>query len=407
MFDIKGSFVKVARRLNHFKLSRLVAVLVSSLLLVGLLAACGDATATPTTIPATASNSSTTAVTSNPATTTTTITTIAPTTAASTTVPATTAPAATTIPVGSFQNPVLDADFPDPYVMKANNLFYAYATNAGGKKIQVTSSTDLVNWKTPAEALPVLPPWATVNSTLVWAPEVAFINGHYNLYFTARDFTSDKQCVGVATGDQPTNFSSASTAPLVCHPADGGDIDQDIFQDSDGKLYLYFKNDGNCCGLPTHIFVQPLTPDGLNVTGEPTQLLTNTVAWEGRVIEAPSMFKHDGKYYLFFSGNNYADATYAVGYATCTTALGPCQQAAEDPILKSVTGGASPVIGPGHQALLEVGEQTWIFYHVWEATAAGQGDRRLLWMDQLNWVNDKPVVHGPTSSPQADPIITP
>ncbi|HEX2910255.1 MAG TPA: glycoside hydrolase family 43 protein [Chloroflexia bacterium] len=391
-----------------------------ALLLALLVSACGDQTTTsgttvsPTTAAATVSG--TTVVS----------TTVAASTAASTTVAGTTAPATTaattaavttaastaaaaqpspTLAPGYFQNPVLKEDFPDPYILKVGNTFYAYATNAGGKKIQVTSSTDLVHWKTPVEALPVLPPWATINSGLVWAPEVTQIGDHFNLYFTARDSTSDKQCVGLATGTQPDNFSSNSAQPFVCHPQDGGDIDQDIFRDTDGKLYLYFKNDGNCCGLATHIYVQELTPDGLNLTGQPKELLSNDAAWEGAVIEAPSMFKHDNNYYLFFSGNNYAGVEYAVGYATCQTALGPCQQASENPILKSKLDKQPVVIGPGHQALLQVGNQTWMFYHAWEVTSSGKGDRRLMWMDKVNWVNGKPVVQGPTTSPQPDPQI--
>lgn len=321
--------------------------------------------------------------------------------------PTTLVVAATTqavVPSGDFQNPVLNADFPDPYVLKVGSTFYAYATNAGGKNIQVTSSTDLVNWKTPAEAMPILPPWANPDSTLVWAPEVASVNGHYDLYFTARDSVSNKQCVGVATGDQPDKFSSNSQQPLVCHPNQGGDIDQDVFRDTDGKLYLYYKNDGNCCGLTTHIFVQSLTSDGLNVSGQPIQLISNDQSWEGAVIEAPTMFKHDGNYYLFFSGNDYSGLNYAVGYATCKAATGPCQQASENPILKSSLN-KPPVIGPGHQALLQVGNQTWMFYHAWEVTAAGKGDRRLLWMDKVDWVNGKPQVEGPTTKPQPVPDV--
>lgn len=343
----------------------------------------------------------TTAVTTNNATTTQAVTTTA---IAGTSQAATTAGATS----GTFQNPIINTDFPDPYVLKVSNTFYAYATNAGGKKIQVAHSSDLVNWNTPGEALTQFPSWAVPDSTTVWAPEVAQIGNKFVMYFTARDSVSYKQCVAVAVGTQPDLFTPQGDQPLVCHPDQGGDIDQDVFRNSDGKLYLYYKNDGNCCGLPTNIFVQPLTADGLSVTGQPTKLITNDESWEGAVIEAPSMFLHDGKYYLFFSGGNYGDATYAVGYATCQAVTGPCQQATENPILKSVQNGNPPVIGPGHQALLQLGNQTWIFYHAWSVGPdGGRGDIRQMYMDKLNWANGKPQVQGPTTTSQPDPVINP
>jgi beta-xylosidase len=284
--------------------------------------------------------------------------------------------------------------------------FYAYATNANGTKIQVTSSTDLLNWKNPTEALPNFPAWAKPDSTLVWAPEVGAIKGSYNLYFTARDAASNKQCVGVAVGSQPDSFKSDSPQALVCQPDEGGDIDADIFTDTDGKHYLLYKNDGNCCSMPTNIYIQPLSEDGLSVTGTPTKLITNDVDWEGSVIEAPTMFKHDGKYYLFFSGNNYAGLPYAVGYATCSAVLGPCVQATENPILKSDTTVQPPVIGPGHQALLQLGQQTWIFYHVWDYGPGSNGGRRVVWMSPVNWVDGKPQVQHPLTGPQPVPVIS-
>ena len=44
--------------------------------------------------------------------------------------------------------------------------------------------------------------------------------------------------------------------------------------------------------------------------------------WEGGVVEAPFMWKHDGRYYLFYSGNGYGGDKYAVGFATSTSLFG-------------------------------------------------------------------------------------
>ncbi len=308
-----------------------------------------------------------------------------------------------------FQNPVLRTDFPDPFVLEVDDVYYAYATNAAGKNIQVSRSADLIHWELPKEAMPALPSWAKLGGSLVWAPEVLRLGDRYLLYYTARDKTSNKQCIGVAESDKPEGkFKDTRDQPLVCQAEEGGSIDASPFRDVD-KLYLYWKNDGNCCGMATYLYVQELTPDGLGLTGEPVRLVRNDEAWEGRVVEAPTMWKHEGDYYLFFSANNYAGFEYAVGYATCATPTGPCEDAPENPILASRMDEQPLVIGPGHQTIIEdAAGDDWLVYHVWQVTSAGlRGDSRLLWLDRLEWQDDKPVVEGPTTAPQAAPQTQP
>lgn len=115
------------------------------------------------------------------------------------------------------------------------------------------------------------------------------------------------------------------------------------------------------------------------------------------------MFKHDGVYYLFYSGNAYKRAEYAVGYATCQSPTGPCRKAADNPILKTVST-PKPVFAPGGQHIFEAKGQTWIAYHAWTVNPADvEGSQRMLWIDRLEWRDSKPVPLGPTSGPQPLP----
>jgi beta-xylosidase len=307
-------------------------------------------------------------------------------------------------PAGNtFTNPVIRENFADPHLIEVDGTWYAYATNASSKNVPVSTSTDLVKWSISSDAMPALGSWVKPGNT--WAPEVHRLASNFVLYYTARDKTSNKQCVGVATADTPEGkFRDASDKPLVCQVEEGGTIDASPFQDGD-KLYLLYKNDGNCCGIPTHIYAQELAPDGLSLVGEPARLVRNDRAWEGRVVEAPTMLKRDGQYYLFFSANNYAGHEYAVGYARCESPMGPCEDAAENPILKSnLQKPPNLIIGPGHQTVITVDGQDWLVYHVWEVAGGGRrGDRRQMWMDRLDWENGKPVVRGPTVGPQPAP----
>jgi beta-xylosidase len=306
---------------------------------------------------------------------------------------------------GEYQNPVIRTNFPDPFILQAGNTFYAYATNSAGSHVQMTTSTDLVHWQIPVDAMPSLASWIRFSSPDVWAPEVMTMGDHFNLYYTARDQKSGKQCVGVATSPKPEGkFKDTRSSALVCQTDQGGTIDPDPFRDGD-KLYLLFKNDGNCCGLPTYIYIQEMAPDGLSMVGDPVQLIRNDVPWEGNVIEAPTMIAHEGKYYLFYSANDYGGVPYAVGYATCEKPTGPCTKSAQNPILKSQMETPPFVIGPGHQSILDLNGKTWIIYHAWNVTGSGlRGDVRQLYIDPLIWKDGQPVVQGPNTNPQPDPL---
>jgi beta-xylosidase len=368
-----------------------------------LLVACGQGSqqaVAPTAVPTSAPTAQATAA-------------VAP-TAAATSAPPTQAPTAartaapTAVPVAAdqFRNPVLRADFPDPHIIEVDGTYYAYATNGAGKNIQLATSTDLVSWQLRTDAMPALASWVRLSEPLVWAPEVLQIDTQFLLYYTARDDESNRQCVGVAVAASPEGkFRDSNPRPLVCQVEEGGTIDASPFRDVDGKLYLYFKNDGNCCGQATYLYVQEMAPDGLSLLGEPTQLVRNDRAWEGGVVEAPTMWRHEDSYYLFFSANSFSGLQYAIGYATCETALGPCQDAQENPILASVTESQPLVVGPGHQTIVQTDDgDTWLVYHVWEVAASGRrGERRLMWMDRLVWNGGVPDVEGPTTGPQARP----
>lgn len=289
-------------------------------------------------------------------------------------------------------------DFPDPFVLQDGGTKYAYATQAAGRYVQVMTSTDRVNWEIRPDAMPTLAPWVLADNASVWAPEVMRIGaGDYRLYYTARDRASGKQCIGVASATSPLGpFSDTRTTALVCQVSLGGSIDPNIFRAANGQLYLYYKNDGNCCGMATTIWGQALTADGRTLTGTPVALIRNDQPWEGALVEAPSMWQRGSGYGLFFSANHYGDARYAVGYASCSGPLGPCTKAPTNPILKSGGG----LHGPGHQSLFNEGGQDYIAYHGWLTRPDGsRGDKRVLYIDRLSWANLTPAVVGVTPVP--------
>jgi beta-xylosidase len=310
----------------------------------------------------------------------------------------------------TYVNPVVAHDFPDPFVLRVDQSYYAFATNAFGSNIQVATSSDLATWTDLPDALPNLPSWAAANAGLTWAPSVLARSGTFVLFYTARDNASGFQCVSRAVSTTPMGpYVDTSSAPLICQTAICGSIDPSPFVDDDGSAYLVWKSDENnpTCGTPPRIWSQPLTSDGISVLGSPTVLLERDQLWEGAVIEGPAMWKSGGAYYLFYSANRYDSADYAVGYGVCQGAIGPCEKKTLDPS----DGGGSPAIlqsagsalGPGGEQLFQdTGLSLWVVYHAWtapETSYSGDGARSMR-IDRVTFDAGQPIILGPTTTPQ-------
>ncbi len=309
---------------------------------------------------------------------------------------------------GEFTNPVYSRALADPFILEHEGTYYAYGTKAfEANQFETASSTDLVHWESLPSALRGLPSWSPGKA---WAPEVFQIGEKFVMYYTAsapdvpNPFGDASQCITVATGDSPAGpLVDESEEPLVCQPELGGSIDATYFKDTDGTPYLIWKNDGNCCSIPTRFYLQELTEDGLELIGEVTELgIRNDRPWEGAVIEAPTVLERDGTYYMFYSGGNFASAGYAVGYATADNVKGPYKDSADNPILVSKDSAA----GPGHQSIVaDKDGDLWMAYHAWDVKRIGEGagGQRKMWLDPLVFEGDKPVVQGPTEGPQPIP----
>ena len=299
-------------------------------------------------------------------------------------------------PAEWYANPVINRDFPDPGAVYANNFYYAFATNGGGSNVRAARSADLVHWTALPDALPTLPSWAQGGRT--WAPDVAVTAaGTYTLYYTAWHRATGRQAIGVATGSSPAGpFTPAGTGPLLTQFDRGGAIDPSVFTDATGSTYLLWKNDGNAVGQDTWIYAQQLSRDGLSLLGSPTPLIRQTLSWEGSLVEAPVLWTQGGRYYLFYSANSYANGAYATGYAVADSVLGPYTKSPA-PLMQSVAG----VSGPGGSEVVAGPDgDTYLLYHSWENGTS----YRAMSVDELRWVDGKPVARGPSREPQPVPV---
>lgn len=268
----------------------------------------------------------------------------------------------------TYTNPVIAEIGPaDPTVIFFEGKYFLYPTG-DNVSYHVYTSTDLVNWtKGPKVFEP--------GGQNVWAPDVFYnpIDRKFYLYYTAN------QRIGVAVADRPDGMF-VDRATLFSNA-----IDAHMFRDDDGKYYLYYVQ------FPQfRIHVQRMK-NPLQKEGEPIKLIWPTEPWEkirGDVTEGPWMLKHNGTYYLLYSGTGANSLDYAIGYATAGRPTGPFTKHPGNPIVKRGNG----ALGPGHGCVVEdAANNLWSIYH--QQKDGTQPWNRFICIDPL-WFDTKGFLHG-------------
>jgi arabinan endo-1,5-alpha-L-arabinosidase len=324
--------------------------------------------------------------------------------------------AAPLAPPANYANPVLDADFPDPAVLRASDgYFYAYATQGerDGRmhNIQAARSRDLVRWEPLGDALPAKPGWAAKTQDF-WAPHVSEHRGRYYLYYSAKpdaalDDKSRGLCLAVATASRPEGPFTDIGKPLQCGE---GFVNIDPFAYDDpktGKRLLYW---GSGFGP---IKVQRLAADRVSFApgSAPLDLVpvvkTEDPANYRRLVEGAWVHYRAPYYYLFLSGDNCCgpNAHYAALVARSKSATGPFEVREEPVVAKRGIWNA-----PGHNSVAtDAAGHDWIVYHAVDSRNprskpdAEVNTRRVMLIDRLVWEDGWPRIDGPSEGPRPAP----
>ena len=305
----------------------------------------------------------------------------------------TSAPVASAYPGAPWFQPAsaYDDNFPDPSVLVVGSTYYAFSTNTGGAYLPSTTSLDQSSWVArPAytpnpynddpffnDALPEAPSWALQMDlghphleTEIQAPGVAQIGNRYVAFLTVRvapTTAPTRYCIGVAVADHPQGpYTNVGNGPLQCDSDPVGSIDADPYVDPQGTPWLLWKSEGVPGQLATRIWARQLRPDGLGFASgsRAHHLLSTALPWEGDVIENPSMVHHQGRTYLFYSGNEWRSGDYRTGVAVCAGPTGPCHRPDADPVL----GNTADWLGPGGaDAFVDTEGRLRLAYHAWNA----------------------------------------
>jgi xylan 1,4-beta-xylosidase len=282
----------------------------------------------------------------------------------------------------TYTNPILTQDNPaDPHVIRVGDTYYLYATTHG-RGYDAWISKDLVHWQFHGRVFDDPRRGA-------WAPDVFRHergDGKFYLYYTDNDRDAGRgleaKQIGVAVADSPLG-PFVDKAVLF-----KGAIDAHLFQDDDGKFYLYYVEIRDGFKILMQPMADPLTKDGAIV-----EIMRPTEPWEkksGDVTEGPFMLNRDGVYYLMYSGTGADSPNYAIGYATADSPHGPFKKYSGNPIVQRGEG----IYGPGHHCVVTGPDgKLWMVYH--QKRNDRTNFRRFLAIDPL-WF-DAGVIHARVS----------
>lgn len=279
----------------------------------------------------------------------------------------------------TYSNPVIPGDFPDPSVIRVNDGFWATSTSGEWAPVfPLVYSQDLVNWKQVGSVFQTRPAWA---SGSFWAPEVSEYKGQYFVYYTARKIDGPL-CVAVAMSKAPQG-PYTDHGPLVCQQ--NGSIDAFATVDENGERYLIWKEDGNSQRQPTPIWARRLSPDGLELIGEKSELIRNDMPWEGQVVEGPFILRRGGYFYMFYAGAGCCGlkCDYGVGVARSRKLLGPWEKYPQNPIVTSNEKWKCP----GHGSIVtDARGRQYFLFHSYRNESYMYGRQAVL--EEIQWEQD-------------------
>jgi hypothetical protein len=137
--------------------------------------------------------------------------------------------------------------------------------------------------------------------------------------------------------------------------------------------------------MTTPVRAQPIAADGRSLLGNNTIVLTNDQDWEGHLIEGPFVTKQEGRYWLFYAGNDFSTPSYGIGVAVADHPLGPYTKQAE-PLLRSTR----EWVAPGHASVAPGPDgKPQLFFHAFHPGTGGYNAFRALLTVGLRFSRDR------------------
>lgn len=289
---------------------------------------------------------------------------------------------------GMYKNPILNADYSDPDVVRVGGKFYLVASSFDSVPgLPILESSDLVNWRLIGHALDKQPPFERYSKTQhgngVWAPALRFHKGEFYLFYPDPDFGIYMTKAKDATGPW--------TQPILIKAAKGW-IDPCPLWDENGNAYLISGLAASRAGAKSVLIMSRMKPDG-------TELLDGgAIVYDGHgenvTVEGPKLYKHHGYYYIFAPAGGVPTGWQLV--LRSRNIFGPYERQ------KVLAQGTTAINGPHQGAWVDTDTGEDWFLHFQDRDWLG----RIVHLEPMKWVDDWPVI-GDTSHGQiGQPVLT-
>jgi arabinan endo-1,5-alpha-L-arabinosidase len=287
-------------------------------------------------------------------------------------------------------------------VAELDGRYYLFYT---GNRVRSKFSDDLLRWSEGPRVFNSAPSWVASSvpnnsSANFWAPDVAYFNDLYHLYYSVSTFGSQESAIGLATNPtlDPSDpaYQWTDRGPVI--ESNVGDpyntIDPSIIQTSGDEIWMTFGSFWN------GIYTRRIDPNtGLLMTGSrgvpvgPYQLASNGAT------EASYMYERDGLFYLFVNWGTCCQgisSTYNIRVGRSNNISGPFLD--QDGVNMANGGGTlflgteGRFIGPGHISIFSAHGTDWFGYHYYDGDNNGVSKYNLR---ALRWSADGWPVAGP------------
>ncbi|HTY85882.1 MAG TPA: LamG-like jellyroll fold domain-containing protein [Candidatus Acidoferrum sp.] len=277
-----------------------------------------------------------------------------------------------------------------------------YFIYGDGQGISGITSSDLRNWNATSPIFPGGPPSWTSNAVpgfagYFWAPDVAWFNGRYNLYYACSQWGTINSAIGLVTTpslvspvwtDQGKviqsnpNFATNATTDLTAYNC----IDPSILVDTNGTVWMSF---GSYSDGILIMQLDPATGKRISPNSPIYRVSNNGPVFFSNTEEGSCLYQRGGYYYLFVNFGGCCagvNSTYNIRVGRSTTVTGPYY---DQHGVNLTNGGGTMVlesnarfIGPGHPAILNDNGTNWFTYHYYDGNnggAATVGMNRIYW----------------------------
>ena len=283
---------------------------------------------------------------------------------------------------GTYNNPVINADYSDPDVCVGPSGEDYYMTASSFQctpGLPILHSRDLVNWEIVGYALKSLyegdckltEHFSQVqHGNGVWAPSIRYHQGEYYIYWG----DPDHGVYMVKTKDPAGEWEKP-----VCVIRGKGYIDTTPLWDEDGRCYLVNGWANSRSKFASVLTVREMSADGTRAIGQPVIVFDGN-GTENRTCEGPKFYKRDGWYWIMCPAGGVPE-----GFQLAMRSKSPYGPYEAKKVLQQ---GKTAINGPHQGAWVHTKYGEDWFLHFQDKEAYG----RVMHLNPVDWSTDWPIM---------------